>query len=158
MSASQLLAYRFGADSPFEGQLVGALERVESGGAIRVLDVLFAARAAETGELTAIALGAGSGAITSRLLAFRLDPNEQREATRRALEGADAEAVDTVAAQLRPGDAFAAVLLQHRWADALSDAVARLGGTQAAIAFVDASSLGEVVPQLAAALEASGEG
>src|SRR4051812_30216328 len=34
---SQLLVYRFGPDAEFEGRLVGALERIESGGAMRVL-------------------------------------------------------------------------------------------------------------------------
>ena len=43
--ARQLLAFTFGSDSTFEGQLVGALERIESGGTVRVLDGLFVARA-----------------------------------------------------------------------------------------------------------------
>src|SRR3954454_22724662 len=43
--ARQLLAFTFGSDSTFEGQLVGALERIESGGSVRVLDGLFVARA-----------------------------------------------------------------------------------------------------------------
>ena len=55
MPSRQLLTYRFGSDSRFEGQLVGALERIESGGAMRVLDALFVARAPETGDLTAVA-------------------------------------------------------------------------------------------------------
>jgi hypothetical protein len=44
MAYRQLLTYRFGSDSKFEGQLVGALERIESGGAMRVRDGLFVAR------------------------------------------------------------------------------------------------------------------
>ena len=38
----QLLLYRFDADAKFEGRLVGALERMESGGALRILEALFA--------------------------------------------------------------------------------------------------------------------
>ena len=33
----QLLVYSFGPDASFEGQLVGALERIEVGGAMRIL-------------------------------------------------------------------------------------------------------------------------
>ena len=47
MAPRQLLAYTFPPGSAFEGQLVGALERIESGGAMRVLDALFVAREPE---------------------------------------------------------------------------------------------------------------
>ena len=50
---AQLLVHRFGADAAFEGQLVGALERVEADGPRQVLDVLFVARDGG-GELFAI--------------------------------------------------------------------------------------------------------
>jgi hypothetical protein len=48
---TQFLAFRFGSDSRFEGQLVGAPERIESGGTVRVLDGLFVAREPQSGEL-----------------------------------------------------------------------------------------------------------
>lgn len=37
----QLLVYAFGPEGAYEGRLVGALERLESGGALRVLDAVF---------------------------------------------------------------------------------------------------------------------
>ena len=43
LPSRQLLVFGFGADAAFEGQLVGALERVESGGAVRILEVVFVA-------------------------------------------------------------------------------------------------------------------
>src|SRR5207244_3424949 len=43
-AAQQLLRYRFPAQADFGGLLLGALQRVESGGAIRVLEILFVAR------------------------------------------------------------------------------------------------------------------
>lgn len=52
---TQLMVFGFGADSSFEGQLVGALERMEAGGALRILDTFFVGKEAETGELVAIA-------------------------------------------------------------------------------------------------------
>ena len=75
LPSAQLLLYRFGPDAEFEGQLVGALERIESGGALRILDALFVRSDAETGELEAIAAhGDGAGRIVAPLLDFRLDP------------------------------------------------------------------------------------
>ncbi len=155
MPFRQLLTYRFGSDSRFEGQLVGALERIESGGAMRVLDALFVARAPETGDVTAVALSTdGSGGIIGQLLGFRLDERERQAATSRALEGANGEAVEALAERLAPGTAVAAVIVQHVWADALEDAVARIGGTGVANVFVDTDHVSDLAGRL---LTAAGE-
>lgn len=148
----QLLAFTFGSDARFEGQLVGALERIESGGTVRVLDGLLVARDPESGELSAIALGdtPPSGRV-SRILGFRLDPSERKKATQRALAGASGETVRSLAAKLTPGAAIAAVLIEHAWAAALTDAVARVGGTEVLTDFVDAASVNELTPQLLSA-------
>ena len=153
----QLLAFRFGSDSRFEGQLVGALERIESGGTVRVLDGLFVAREPESGELSAIALSdSPPSRMTSRLLGFRLDPRDRRAATQKALDGQAGEAVRSLAAMLSPGSAIAAVLLEHAWADALADAVARVGGTEIASDFVHANRISELTPRLLGAAEQAG--
>ena len=69
-----MLLYGFGPQADFEGRLVGALERLESGGALRILDVLFVRRDAESGDLDAIDLhGDGAGGVVAPLLSFRLD-------------------------------------------------------------------------------------
>jgi hypothetical protein len=90
---AQFLLYGFGPDADFEGQLVGALERVESGGALRILDVLFVRRDAASGEIVAVDLqGKGAGGVVGPLLGFRLDESERRRMTERALAtGAAAE-------------------------------------------------------------------
>jgi len=152
MLSRQFLAYRFQPGSTFEGQLGGALQRIESGGALRVLDALFVTRDADSGELSAISLaGGGSGGMTtSRLLGFRLDEGERRAATRRVLAGTDAESVQELAASLEPGGAIAALLVEHAWADALEDAVARVGGTEAAAEFVEDLQPGELTQRLLA--------
>jgi hypothetical protein len=141
----QLLIYTFGPGARFEGQLVGALERIESGGAVNVLDVLFVTREPDSGELAAVSLGAGaSRGIVGELLDFRLNAEARTAATRRALAGQEAEIVRGLAPKLEPGGAIAMVLVEHAWAGALEDAVSRLGGTEAAVAFVEASRLSEV--------------
>jgi hypothetical protein len=147
----QLLLYRFGPDADFEGRLVGALERLESGGALRILDVLFVRRDAESGDIDAVDLhGDGAGGVVAPLLNFRLDEAERRRATERALL-ADAEVVRELGAALEPGGALAAVLVDHVWSSALDDAVARTGGTLLANDFVDAGALGELGAELVAA-------
>jgi hypothetical protein len=133
----QLLAFGFDANAAFEGQLVGALERLESGGALRILDVLFVAADEATGELTAIDLQGGTGGLTAKLLDFRLDPAARRgEAT--------SELARDLGAALQPGTALAAVLVEHIWSRVLDDAVSRVGGRSLTRDFVDASSLSEL--------------
>ena len=147
----QLLLYGFGPDADFEGRLVGALERLESGGALRILDVLFVRRDAETGDIDAVDLhGDGAGGVVAPLLNFRLDEAERRRATERALR-ANAEVLRGLGATLEPGAALAAVLVDHVWSDALEDAVARTGGTLLASDFVDATALRELGAALLAA-------
>lgn len=127
VAVRQLLAYRFGSESRFEGQLIGALERIEAGGAIRVRDALFVGRD-QAGELTAVRLSGGTGGVIAALLDFRLDPGHRRSATERALDGSGAELVRALADRLAAGEAVAAVIVEHAWAQALGEAVARAGG------------------------------
>src|SRR3954447_14374082 len=53
-SQAQLLIYGFEPGAEFEGRMVGAIERIESGRTLRVLDVVFVMRDPETAELVAI--------------------------------------------------------------------------------------------------------
>jgi hypothetical protein len=143
---TQLLVYRFGPDANFEGRLLGALERLESGGVLRILDTLFLRSDAETGELSAVAeRGDGAGRIVAPLLEFRLDAAARRRTTRKALGNA---AVEQLADRLERGSAIAAVLIEHVWAEAVEDAVSRTGGQRLASEFVDATAL---APELLAA-------
>jgi hypothetical protein len=156
LSPTQLLVYRFGPDADFEGRLVGALERIESGGALRILDALFVASDPATGELVAIDLkGEGAAGIVAPLLRFRLEPATRRRATERALSphpgGVPPETLNALGEALTPGGAMVAVLVEHEWAGALEDAVARTGGTALANEFVDTTALAELAPDLLAA-------
>ena len=157
--SAQLLVYGFGPVADFEGRLVGALERIESGGALRILEALFVASDPETGELVAADLRGDSGGIVGPLIGFRFEPAARRRATERALDpdrsGVPAEALRELAKTLKPGAAMVAVLVEHKWAGALEDAVARTGGTPLTNAFVDTTALAELTPDLLAAAERS---
>ena len=156
----QLLAFRFDATAQFEGQLVGALERAESGGTLRIRDVLFVGRDPESGDLVAIdARGKGQGSVVSALLGFRLDPSERGRSTERALrtyEGDEPNPLRRLGETLQPGDAIAAVLMEHVWAHAVDDAVERTGGAPLLSTFVDATEIAELTSELAAAAARAG--
>jgi hypothetical protein len=147
MTYAQLLVYTFGPGAAFEGQLVGALERLESGGTLRILDVLFLQSDAETGELSAVGVRGGvAGRIVAPLLGFRLDPAERKRVTAKLLRdgttGIPGPVVEQLGSTLEPGAALAAVLIEHVWAAALADAVSRTGGgTPLASELVDATAL-----------------
>jgi hypothetical protein len=139
--ATQLLAFGFSAGARFEGQLLGALERLESGGALRVVDALFVAADEATGELVAINLEGNTGGLTRKLLDFRLDPAARHRTAEGSLE-------HELGKGLQPGSALALVLVEHVWARSMEDAVARVGGTTLASEFVDAGTLSELAPDL----------
>ena len=152
----QLLAFRFGAGARFEGGLVGALERAESGGTLRIRDVLFVGREPDSGDLMAIdARGRGQGSVVSALLGFRLDPAERGRSTERALRAHDRgdqpNPLRELGQTLQPGEAIAAVLVEHVWAHAVDDAVERAGGAPLLSAFVDSTEMTELTAELAAA-------
>jgi hypothetical protein len=149
---AQLLLYRFGPGSDFQGQLTGALERIEVGGSLRVLEALFVTRAAN-GELSAVALrGDGTGGIAAPLIGFRLDESDRRRATEKAMRddgrGLPPEALRELEQALEPGEALAALLVEHVWARALEEAVGRTDGTPLVSRFVDASGIGELTAEV----------
>ena len=118
LPSAQLLAYGFGPGADFEGQLVGALERIESGGALRILEALFVTTDAETGELVAIDLrGEGSGRDRRRPCSLQARTGARRRATERALDpggrGLRSETLRELGRVLEPGAVMVAVLVEH---------------------------------------------
>ncbi len=157
MSQAQLLVYRFGTEARFEGQVGGAFQRIESGGALRILDALFVASDPADGGLIALNLkGDGAGSIVAPLLDFRLDPEARRRATAKALSGGGAgiapETLRELGRSLKPGEALVALLVSHVWAEVLEDAVARIGGRRIVSEFAGAGSLSELGGVLTAAV------
>jgi hypothetical protein len=150
----QLLLYRFEPRADFGGRLLGALERMESGGALRVVDGIFVTSDAQTGQLVALAHGSGgAGSFVAPLLGFRLDASERARATERALGGESGETLRELGEALEPGAAVMALLVEHVWAGALADAVSWTGGTPLANEFVDAATLADLASDLLAAAE-----
>jgi hypothetical protein len=111
-----------------------------------------------SGDLELVDLHGGAGGLVAPLLSFRLDPAERGRATERALRaydrGTEPNPLRVLAEPLPPGGAVAAVLIEHAWAHAVDDAVARMGGTALADAFVAGTELTELVSDLGAAMAA----
>jgi hypothetical protein len=146
----QLLVFDFPPGSSFEGQLVGALERIESGGTLRILDALFVGRE-QTGELVAVSLRAdGSAGMIGKLLSFRLDDRARATATKRVMDSPSGELVRSLAEPLDTGAALAAVLIEHTWSKTLAEAIGRMGGTQSLSQLVDHGEIAEAHAQLLA--------
>jgi hypothetical protein len=138
---TELLLYGFAPGCDFEGRLVGALERLESGGALRIIEVVFVHRDAATNELAAIDIpGDGAGGIAGPLLGFRLDAGDRARATKRAFgerpKGVPGSTLRRLGERLEPGGSVAGVLIRHVWRATLEDAVARTGGTPVVSQFV----------------------
>jgi hypothetical protein len=130
-ASQQLITYIFPPGSDFGGMLLGALQRIESGGAIRILDALFVARD-DSGELSAVSMRSGSAGMIGELIGFRLDDASRKKQTEAALDGPARDLIRAIADVLGPGHAVAGVLVEHTWAQVLADAVARTGGRQLA--------------------------
>jgi hypothetical protein len=152
-ASAQLLVYGFPPGAAFEGRLAGAIQRIESGGTLRILDVLFVLRDPETSELVALdAHGRGQGSLVAPLLGFRLDPGERRRLSERALRSeAHGGVLRRLGEGLEPGAAVAAVLVEHVWMAALDDAIAQTGGTPLANEMVAAAGIGELGADVIAA-------
>jgi len=69
----QLVGIGFPPDAHFEGTIMAQLERLESHETIRILDLLFVSKDAQTGDLLALDYqGEDLGAIVGALLGFEL--------------------------------------------------------------------------------------
>src|SRR5918993_1159913 len=130
----QLLAIGFPPDAEFEGRIMAELERLESHETIRVLDLLFVAKDAETGDLLALDYqGEDLGAIVGALLGFEFHD---------------------MATSLRPGSSAGFVLIEHVWARDLKGAIRDAGGFPLGEGFLTPEAMAEVAIELVAMSEA----
>src|SRR4051794_17911700 len=102
----------------FDGRLGAALERAEAGGALRIRDVLYVGRDAQTGEDMVLRASGGAGGMVTALADFRMDASRRQGATATALASQDdGETVRAIAARLEPGASVIAIAVEHSWRD-----------------------------------------
>jgi len=156
----QLLAIGFPPDADFEGRIMAELERLEGHETIRVLDLLFLARDAETGDLLALDYqGEDLGAIVGALLGFEFEddgrrPNGSTDGTGEHAFGLSQSEIHDMAASLDRGSAAGFVLIEHVWARDLKRAIRDAGGSPLGEGFLTPEALAEVAIELVAMSEA----
>ncbi len=128
----QILAFDFRRRADFARRILNELGTLELSGTIRLLDVLFARKDRETGDLIALDDSEqGLGTICGALLGFGFDDGEQSVPPAPAVGpsfGFGTEQIEALGAELHRGHSAGFVLLEHVWAKRFKVAVARAGG------------------------------
>jgi len=149
----QLLAVGFDPDARFEGRIIDELESLERHETIRILDLLFVGKDAETGDLLALDYqGEELGAIVGALLGFDFEgeePSEPSDVEGHAF-GLSQKEIQGIAASLHPGDSAGFLLIEHVWARDLKLAIRDAGGFPLGEGFLTPEALAEVATELVA--------
>ena len=133
MGPVQMLVIGFDGGE-FKGEIAAALERLREDDTIRVVDLVVVAKDAHGN----VSVGEGEDGLALRLL-------DVTDADLSHLDAVDAEDVWEATEAIPPGGAAAVVLIEHRWAIPLRDAIAAAGGVPLADAWLapeDVASLG----------------
>ncbi|OLL72242.1 hypothetical protein Ae168Ps1_0618c [Pseudonocardia sp. Ae168_Ps1] len=153
----QLIVLGF-RDPDFHGRILDELERLRSSDTVRVIDALAVYKDAD-GELEAMHLSTLSaeeaaelGSTVGALIGLGFDGEQGMEAG--AVAGAEAAADGPgpvadddewdVLADIPPDSAAAVLLLEHRWAVPLRDAIASAGGFRIGDGFIGPEDLVEI--------------
>jgi uncharacterized membrane protein len=154
----QLLAVGFDPDARFEGRIMDELANLERHETIRILDLLFVGKDAETGDLLALDYqGEELGAIVGALLGFDFEseqPSHEVSGIEGHAFGLSQREIHGIAASLKPGSSAGFVLIEHVWARELKRAIRDAGGFPLGEGFLTPETLADVAPELLAMSEA----
>ena len=153
----QLLALGFEPDARFEGRIMDELANLERHETIRILDLLFVGKDAETGDLLALDYqGEELGAIVGALLGFEFEGEQLSEVS--GIEGhafgLSEREIQKIAASLHPGSSAGFLLIEHVWARDLKRAIRDAGGFPLGEGFLTPETLTTVATELLAMSEA----
>jgi uncharacterized membrane protein len=156
----QLLAVGFDPEARFEGRIMDELAKLERHETIRILDLLFVGKDAETGDLLALDYqGEDLGAIVGALLGFEFeDDGERQDGSLQEIQahafGLSQREIHGIAASLKPGSSAGFLLIEHVWARDLKRAIRDAGGFPLGEGFLTPETLAEVASELLAMSEA----
>jgi uncharacterized membrane protein len=159
----QLLAIGFGPGAKFEGKIIDELAKLENQRTIRILDLLFVYKDAETGDLLALDYqGEELGAIVGALLGFEFEGDEQPAGSTEEEEerveshafGLSQSDIQGLAASLEPGSSAGFLLVEHVWARDLKRAIRGAGGFPLGEGFLTPELVTTVAAELVAMAEA----
>jgi uncharacterized membrane protein len=150
----QLVVIGFPLEAELEGRIMAEFERLERHETIRILDLLFVGKDAETGDLLALDYqGEDLGAIVGALLGFEFDgeqPNGTTEGIQGHAFGLSQTEMQEMAASLEPGDSAGFLLVEHVWARDLKSAIRDAGGFPLGDGFLTPEALAAVCNELVA--------
>ena len=156
----QLLAIGFGPEAEFEGKIMDELAKLEDQQTIRILDLLFVHKDAETGDLLALDYqGEEMGAIVGALLGFEFEGDEQitgsteEQRVESHAFGLSQREIEGMAASLEPGTSAGFLLVEHVWARDLKRAIRQTGGFPIGEGFLTPEAIAEVAAELVALSE-----
>jgi uncharacterized membrane protein len=152
----QLLAIGFGPEADFEGRIMDELAKLETQKTIRILDLLFVHKDAQTGDLLALDYqGEEMGAIVGALLGFEFEGDEQLTGSTEEEQGVESHAfglsqreIEGMAASLEPGTSAGFLLVEHVWARDLKRAIRQTGGVPIGEGFLTPEAIAEVAAEL----------
>jgi uncharacterized membrane protein len=153
----QLLAVGFDPDARFEGRIMDELENLERHDTIRILDLLFVGKDAETGDLLALDYqGEELGGIVGTLLGFDFEGGEVSDPSEIEAHafGLSEREIQEIAASLHPGSSAGFLLIEHVWARDLKRAIRDAGGFPLGEGFLTPETLAAVATELLAMSEA----
>src|SRR5215203_1052317 len=158
MGPVQLVAIGFAPEANFEGRIMDELSRLERHEAIRILDLLFVGKDAETGDLITLDYqGEVLGSIVGALLGFEFEderPDESPQEIQGHAFGLSQREIQEIAASLAPGSSAGFLLIEHMWARDLKHAIRDAGGFPLGEGFLTPKALGAVAAELVAMSEA----
>jgi uncharacterized membrane protein len=151
MSVGPLHILVFGFDRPnFTGAALRELQRLEGHDLVRLVDLLFVEKA-DDGTLVAIEIE-GVDPELAEVLGDLAGALVGVDGAGDELDDVDDDLWD-IAAEIPPGTAAAIVLLEHRWAIGLGQAIADAGGELLADALVPPSDLALMGAEFQSAVE-----
>jgi len=156
----QLVTVGFPPEANFEGRIMDELESLERHETIRILDLLFVGKDAETGDLLALDYqGEELGAIVGTLLGFEFEEDGERrsessQGTQGHAFGLSQREMQDIATSLHPGTSAGFLLIEHVWARDLKGAIRDAGGFPLGEGFLTPEALAPVAADLTAMSEA----
>jgi uncharacterized membrane protein len=158
----QMLAVAFDPEAEFEGKIIEELAKLERERTIRILDLLFVHRDADSGDLLALDYqGEDLGAIVGALLGFEFEGDGEGPDVPGGLAchafGLSKEQIESMAASLDPGSSAGILLIEHVWARDLKRAIRDAGGVPVGEGFLTPEAVASVAGELAAMAEALDE-
>ena len=157
----QLISIGFDRDTNFEGKVIEELARLESGGTIRVLDLLFIARDPDSDDTVVLEHpdAADLGGIVGALLGFEFEgdtgaPQSDGSEGEHHAFGFSQNEIQQMAAGLGPGESAGILLIEHVWARNLRKVFRGMGGRMLGEGFLTPEAIRAVEPELAAISDA----